>query len=171
MNTMTAVRISTAVLGLGLAPFMAAPCQAQTEVAPDFYEAASLAVVSPAPQQIAASRQQTDLQFHGSFTLPYNVECSGKTLPAGEYSVVLQPGPAQRFVTLLHNGKTIRLRARVRSEYSAPGESSLLVSRHERSRRLEAIYVQELNVILYFRPEGISYISGNAIRAERVPIS
>ena len=140
-------------------------------MAPDFYEAASPTMVAKAPQQVAASRQQADLQFHGSFTLPYNVECLGKTLPAGEYSVVLQSGPAQRFVTLRHHGKTIQLHARVRSEYSAPGESSLLVSRHGRSRTLEAIYVQKLNVILYFRPEGISYVSGNGIRAERVPIS
>jgi len=171
MKTRTAVRISIALLVLGLACFLAAPCHAQAEVAPDSYDVASPAAIAQASQLAAANQQQADLQFRGSFTLPYDVVCSGKTLPAGEYSVALGSGPALRLVTLRHDGKTINLRARVLSPYSAPGQSALLVSRGEQGRTLEAIYVQKQNVILFFRADGLRYVAVNAIRAERVPIS
>jgi hypothetical protein len=97
--------------------------------------------------------------------------CSGKTLRAGEYSVALGSGAGLRLVTLRHDGKTINLRARVLSPYSAPGQSALLVSRSEQGHTLEAIYVQKQNVILFFRADGLRYVAVNAIRAERVPIS
>jgi hypothetical protein len=171
MNAMTAVRISTAFLGLVLASFLAAPCYAQAEVAPDFYDAVSPAAIAQAPQPVAASQQQADKQFRGTFTLPYDIQCSGKTLPAGQYSVALDSGTALRLVTLRHDGKTIKLRARVLSTYSARGQSALLVNRGEKGRTLEAIYLQNQNVVLYFRSEGMSYVAGNAMRAERVPIS
>jgi hypothetical protein len=171
MKTRTAVRISIALLVLGLACFLAAPCHAQAEVAPDFYDVVSPAAIAQASQLAAANQQQADLQFRGSFTLPYDVVCSGKTLPAGEYSVALGSGPALRLVTLRHDGKTINLRARVLSPYSAPGQSALLVSRGEQGRTLEAIYVQKHNIILFFRADGLNYVAVNAIRAERVPIS
>ena len=171
MKTMTAARISTVFLGLGLASFVAGPCHAQAEVAPDFYDVVSPGVITQAFQSSAANQQQAGLQFRGSFILPYDVVCSGKTLPAGEYSVELGSGAALRLVTLRHNGKTINLRARVLSPYSAPGQSALLVSRSERGHTLEAIYVQKSNVILFFRADGLRYVAVNAIRAERVPIS
>ena len=171
MRTMTAVRISAVFLGLALGPIVAAPCHAQAEVAPDFYDVVSPAAIAQAFQLTAPSQQQADLQFRGSFVLPYDVVCSGKTLPAGEYSVELGSGAALRLVTLRHNGKTIKLRARVLSPYSVPGQSALLVSRGEQGRTLEAIYVQKQNVILFFRADGLRYVAVNAIRAERVPIS
>ena len=171
MKTITAVRISTVFLGLILGFFVAAPCHAQAEVAPDFYDIVSPAAFAQGFQPATAIQQQADLQFRGSFTLPYDVVCSGKTLPACEYSVELGSGAALRLVTLRRNGKTINLRARVLSPYSAPGQSALLVSRGERGRTLEAIYVQKQNVILFFRADGLRYVALNAIRAERVPIS
>jgi hypothetical protein len=169
--TMKGVRISTAFLGLVLASFLAVPCHAQAEVAPDFYDVVSPAGIAQPPQPSAASQQQADLQFRGTFLLPYDIQCSGKTLPAGQYSLALDSGTALRLVTLQHNGKTIKLRARVLSTYSAPGQSALLVNRGEKGRSLEAIYLQKQNVILYFRTEGMSYVAGNAVRSERVPIS
>ena len=171
MKTMTAVKISIVLLGLVLGFFLAAPCHAQAEVAPDFYDAVSPAAVTQASQVAATKQGQADLQFHGSFTLPYDVMCSGKTLRAGEYSVALGSGAGLRLVTLRHDGKTINLRARVLSPYSAPGQSALLVSRSEQGHTLEAIYVQKQNVILFFRADGLSYVVFNAVRADRVPIS
>jgi hypothetical protein len=171
MKTMTAVRIAIALLVLGLACFLATPCHAQAEVAPDFYDVVSHAAIAQASPLAAVSQQQADLQFRGSFRLPYDVVCSGKLLPAGEYSVALDSGATPRLVTLRHDGKTITLRARVLSPYSAPGQSALLVSRSERGRTLEAIYVQKQNVILFFRADGLSYVVFNAVRADRVPIS
>jgi hypothetical protein len=172
MKNLTAVRIFTGLfLFFGLASLLAVPCHAQAEVAPDFYDVVSPAAVAQSIQPVANIQQQADPQFHGSFTLAHVVECSGKTLPAGKYSVALQSGETERFVTLRHNGKSIKLEARVLSPYSAPGQSALLVSRGERSRTLEAIYVQKLNVILYFRPDGMNYVAVNPMRAERVPIS
>jgi len=171
MKTMTAVRISAVFFGLVLLSSLAGPCHAQTEVAPDFYDVVSPAVIRQASQLAAANQQQAGLQFRGSFMLPYDVECSGKTLPAGEYSVELGSGAALRLVTLRHNGETVHLRARVLSPYSAPGQSALMVSRSERGHTLEAIYVQKSNVILFFRADGLRYVAVNAIRAERVPIS
>jgi hypothetical protein len=171
MKTMTALRISIAFFVLGVAAFLAAPCHAQAEVAPDFYDLVSPAATAQVSELARVNQQQADLQFHGRFKLPYDVVCSGKTLPAGEYSVELGSGAALRRVTLRHNGKTVHLRARVVSPYSAPGQSALLVSRDERNRTLEAIHIEGQNVILFFRADGLRYVAVNAIRAERVPIS
>jgi hypothetical protein len=55
------------------------------------------------------------------------------------------------------------------SQNPARSQSAVLLRHAGRARTLEAVYVQQLNAILYFDPT--SKANGNIGRTERLPIS
>jgi len=171
MKTMKAVRISVVLLGLGVAALVATPCRAQSEVNPDFYDVAVQADLAVAAQPTTTLVAKAEAQFQGTFQLASAVECSGKTLPAGEYTVSLPQGDAFGRVTLRHNGETIQLEPRAISRNSLSGKSAVLLTREGNHRTLEAIYVRDMHTTMYFRTEGLRLVASNSVRAQRVPIT
>jgi len=171
MNAMNAMKASMIFLGLGTAAlFLPATCHAQAEVSPDFYDVAAPAAASIA-RPVAVNHAKSDARFQGTFKLAHAVECSGKAIPAGEYIVTLPQGDVFGRVMLRHNGRTIQLEPRAISRNSASGESALLVT-HSRGRgTLEAIYLQDRHLTVYFSTDSLKLAAGNSIRAQRVPIS
>ena len=172
MKAMNALRASMMFLGMGSAAlFLPATCHAQAEVAPDFYDMAAPVAAASSAQPVAVNHAKTDARFEGTFKLAQAVECSGKTLPAGEYTVSLPKDDAFGPLTLRHNGRTIKLEPRAISRSSVSGESALLVTRTRGRRTLEAIYMQDRHLTVYFSNENLKLAAGNSIRAQRVPIS
>lgn len=172
MKAMNAVRSSVIFLGLGTAAlFLPATCHAQAEVAPDFYDVAATAVAASTAQPVAVNRGKPEARFEGTFKLAQAVECSGKTLPAGEYTVSLPKGDAFGPLTLRHNGRIIELEPRAISRSSVSGESALLVTRARGRSTLEAIYMRDRHLTVYFSTERLKLAASDSIRAQRVPIS
>jgi hypothetical protein len=73
-----------------------------------------------------------------------------------------------RPITLRRNGELTRINARTALRVDTPSPSALLIAKAGRERKLEGVYVDKLNLILYVNAEGKEALSG---RTERVPIS
>ena len=160
MKAINMLRTSTVLVGLGLTAFLAGPCQAQQEVAPDFYE---VNAVQPAQPQAA--------EFRGNFTLLHKVQCAGKVLAPGNYSLSLDSKGSDRRITLRGKNGMMKIRPRAVAEHTAVDQSTLLLRRTGELRRLNAIYLEELGLVLYLEPEATQDMARNPEGAERVPIS
>ena len=131
----------TAVLGLGcLLPGIA---HAQAEVSPDFFELSNTAAAT----QMAANASNAD--FQGTFSLPYDVECSGHKLKSGQYTLALKSEGTNRTVTMHRGTEDMNIRVRRVLGNSTAGRSALLMRKLGERRMLEAVYVQKLNMLLY----------------------
>lgn len=153
---------------IGMALLFPAACKAQMEVAPDFYESASTEPISPAqPSPIAASTPAAPA-FNGTVTLPYKVRVAGTKLAAGEYAVSVDTNGTARPITLRHKGEVTQLGARAALRVHDANPSALLIETSGRERKLGAVYVGKLNLVLYLDAERKG---ANAGRMDRVPIS
>ena len=171
MKAMNIVRASTVLVGLGLMAFLATPCQAQSEVAPDIYYPNGIVGVTPQPQKILPRQDKKQAaDFQGRFTLPYELQCAGRVLASGDYSLSLHSVGANRMVTVRGKGGIMRIRPRVVSEHTTAGQSMLLVLQTRELRVLKAIYLEELRLVLYFEPDGKQQLASKPDYTERVPV-
>lgn len=171
MKARNAVRVSAVFLGIGAAALLLpATSRAQAEVSPDVYPNESPAATMVAAKPAVTASAKVDAKYQGSFSLPYAVECSGRTLEAGEYTVSLPQGDAFGRVTLRHNGRVVELQPRAISRDGISGQSALLVTQSNGRRTLQAIYVQDRHVTVYFHSDAL-LDAVNHSNAQRVPIS
>jgi hypothetical protein len=168
MKKTTVVRGAMVVVGLGLAALFPATCKAQAEVAPDFYESANTEAISQPQQLQAAAAEMKAPELQGKFTLAYTVQCPEAKLTPGEYAVSVDVNGIDRPITLRRNGEVTRINARAAVHVDTPSPSALLIEKTWRGRKLEGVYVDKLNLMLYVNSEGKEAFSG---RTERVPIS
>lgn len=162
-NMMKASMMLTAAMAL--ACLLPATARAQAEVAPDNYDIAAPQTVVAAQPALAAAKTQVAANFDGKFSLPYNVNCSGKALAAGVYSLSVKSDGSNRVVTIHRNGEDTNLVVRRVSQRSGSSTSALLLRRAGPARTLEAVYVQQLNAVLYLDA------TSNRGQIERLPIS
>jgi len=162
----TIVKASVFAATLGLACLLPATAHAQAEVAPDTYEITSNETVVAQPVQ-TASNSTTPADFQGRFSLPYDVRCSGKSLKSGQYSLSVKSEGTSRVVTIVHNGEAMKIRAQEMPGRPATSHSALLVRKSPDGRLLEAVYVQQLNTLLFLD----SNAAAQSGRMERLPIS
>jgi hypothetical protein len=168
----TKVKITTVVKGsifaaaLGVACLLPVTTHAQAEVSPDMYELANTDVTL-AQQARLASNNAKPADFHGRFALPYEVRCKGKSLKSGQYSLSVKSEGTTRVVTIARNGETMDIRAQELAGNPAASHSSVLVRKSHDGRMLEAVYVRQLNLLLF--------LDGNAAaqsgQMERLPIT
>lgn len=168
----TKVKMTMAVKGsifaaaLGLACLLPATTHAQADVSPDVYEMANTDV-TVAQQARLASNNAKPADFQGRFALPYEVRCKGKSLKSGQYSLSVKSEGTTRVVTIARNGETMDIRAQELAGNPAASHSSVLVRKSHEGRMLEAVYVRQLNLLLF--------LDGNAAaqsgQMERLPIT
>jgi hypothetical protein len=168
----TKVKMTMAVKGsifaaaLGLACLLPVTTHAQADVSPSFYELANTDV-TVAQQARLASNDTKPADFHGHFALPYDVRCKGKSLKSGHYSLSVKSEGTSRVVTIARNGETMNIRAQELSGNRATGRSAMMVRKSHEGRMLEAVYVQQLNVLLFLDGDAAAQ-SG---QMERLPIT
>jgi hypothetical protein len=164
--TMT-VKGSIFAAALGLACLLPVTTHAQADVSPSFYEVASPETIAAEHQLIAAANTAKPADFQGRFALPYEVRCKGKSLKSGQYSLSVKSEGTARVVTIARNGETMNIRAQELTGNSAASRSAVLVRKSHEGRMLEAVYVRELNALLYLDMNATAQ-SG---RMERLPIT
>jgi hypothetical protein len=126
-----------------------------------------------APQTTAAQPAQSaathiaKADFEGKVSLPYNVKCGSKNLKAGQYSLSVKSEEGARVVTLNGSGENVNIPMREVLTNRWASQSALLVGKSSEGRRIEAVYVEGLNAMLY--PDTIP--NGSHARTERLPIS
>ena len=169
----TKVKMTMAVKGsiftaaLGLACLLPVTTHAQADVSPDNYELANTETTVATQQVQVASISAKPADFQGHFALPYEVRCKGKSLKSGQYSLSVKSEGTSRVVTIARNGETMNIRAQELAGNPVASRSSVLVRKSHEGRMLEAVYVRELNVLLF--------LDGNAAaqsgQMERLPIT
>jgi hypothetical protein len=156
--------------GLALVCFWPATTHAQAEVSPDIY-AIDNSVPIPQPQVTLAANTQQATEFQGNISLPYQVQCSGKKLAAGQYTVAVKTEGAKKTVVLHKDGNDVKLAVRQIAPASKADRSALLVQSAGQTRMLEAVYVASMNAILYLDHDWKLSLLDRMQAAERLPIS
>ena len=166
MKITTVVKGSIFAAALGIACLLPATTHAQAEVSPEVYDVVSTETIAAEQQLIAASNTAKPADFQGRFALPYEVRCKGKSLKSGQYALSVKSEGTGRVVTISRNGETMNIRAQELAGNSAD-HSTVLVRKSHEGRLLEAVYVRQLNVLLYLDTNAATQ-SG---RMEQLPIS
>lgn len=155
-------RVAVLAAWLGLACISSYPTTAQQPAA-------------KTPNQSTASYPATKAhaktEFGGQFNLPYEVQCAGLKLAAGRYAISLDRQGKSQTVILTRAGQSVRLTAKAVFPSSRRGGSAILVRRNGLDRKLEAVYVDKLRLVLYLDSEQFLQASSGDPQIERVPIS
>ena len=167
MKMTMVVKGSIFAAALGVACLLPVTTHAQADVSPDVYELANTETTVATQQAQVASNTAKPADFQGRFALPYEVRCKGKSLKSGQYSLTVKSEGTGRVVTIARNGETMKIRAQEITGNPAASHSTVLVRKSHEGRMLEAVYVKQLNVLLYLDTNSATQ-SG---QMERLPIS
>ena len=151
MKVTTVTRASIFAAALGMACLLPATVHAQADVAPDHYELSNTDVTA-AQNTAIASAKETKADFAGKFSLPYSVKCSGRNLRPGQYSISVKSEGTSRVITIHGNRANMNIPARAIASNQRTEESALIVRKSGEARKLEGIYVAQLNATLYLQP-------------------
>ncbi len=174
MKITSVVKVSVFAAALGFAALVPATARAQSDVMPDSFafSAEQAAIAQPADAKLAKA------DFEGKVSLPYDVKCEGKNLKAGHYSLSVKSDGITHVVTLHGSGEDVRLHVRELANVpanaranqpsnEATSQSALLVGKSSEGRKVEAVYVKELNRTLYLNASS----QESHAHIERLPIS
>jgi hypothetical protein len=166
MRIVTVVKTSMITVALGFACLLPATARAQSDMSPDEFAFSAPQTTAAQPAQSAAT-QIAKADFEGKVSLPYNVKCGGKNLKAGQYLLSVKSEEGARVVTINGSGENVNIHMREVLTNRWASHSALLVGKSSEGRRLEAVYVEGLNAMLY--PD--TNPNGSHARTERLPIS
>ena len=167
MKITTVVKSSVIAAALGLACLLPATTHAQAEVSPDVYEVVSTETIVAEQQLQVAANTIKPADFQGRFALPYEVHCKGKSLKSGQYMLSVKSEGTGRMVTIARNGEAMNICAQELTGNPAASRSTVLVRKSHDGRRLEAVYVRQLNLLLYLDTNAATQPG----QMERLPIS
>ena len=153
----------------GLIALGSPPARAQFEIEPDHFEA---------PNTEPFGKVKTDpssnvgtIRYDGKFRLAHTVQCNGKSLRPGRYSVSLRYDGKVARATLNRDGQTIGIGGVVHKHAHRQGNDALLVELQGTTRRLSAIQVAKLDFVLDPEPQIKNATHGEAGRLERLPLT
>ena len=162
-----AAKIASMTATLILVIFWPAITHAQAETGAQEHQASNMAAVTTPPAKT---------EFEGHFSLPYQVQCHGHKLTAGQYTLVVKTVGENKMVTFQKDGSDVVLPSRVvtPTSYSGGGHSAVML-RHgpgPSAHTLEGVYLENLKVVLFLDETGksapLDKIFASVIR---VPIS
>jgi len=158
-----AVRVILILAGLAVVFLFESPrAFAQSEIDPDHFEG------QPSEQAKPPAAKVT--HYEGKFKLPYAVQCSGKKLPAGNYSLSLNSSGGIGRVTLKQKGQAIEVTGVLFKQAHNEGNNALFVESSGKTRRLSAIHVAELDLVFNANRPEEQTSAAKTIRVERLPL-
>jgi len=123
---------------------------AQSEIAPDHFE---LSNTEPFRQaKVVGDGQAGAIRYDGTFMLPYAVQCNGKRLRPGKYSVSLRSDGKVGQVRLNQKGEAIGIAGIVRDQAHKQGNDALLVESNGKTRTLSAIQIAQFELAFDRKP-------------------
>src|ERR1700751_5840305 len=167
MKITTVVKGSIFAAALGVACLLPVTTHAQADVSPDVYEVVSTETIAAEHQLIAAANTGKPADFQERFPLPDEVRCKGKSLKSGQYALSVKSEGTARVVTITRNGETMNIRAQELTGNPPASQSTVLVRKSQEGRLLEAVYVRQLNMLLYLDTNATTQPG----RMEQLPIS
>jgi hypothetical protein len=167
MKMTTVVKISLYTAALGFACMLPVTARAQSEVMPDSFPFSAEEATAARPALVAEvdDVNQTQDDFQGKVTLPYNAKCAGKNLKAGQYLVSVKLQGNSHVLSIRGDGAALNIRVReVPTKYRA-NQSELVVRNSGHGRTLAAVSVEGLNTMFDLGA------SASQALTERLPIS
>ena len=152
----------------GLIALGAPPARAQFEIDPDHFEAPN---TEPFGKVKADSGGVGTIHYDGKFRLAHTVECNGKSLRPGRYSVSLRYDGKVGHATLNRDGRTIGIGGVVHRHAHRQGNDALIVELQGTTRRLSAIQVAKLDFVLDPEPQIRNSTHSETGRIERLPVT
>ena len=117
---------------------------AQSEIDPDHFDSPN---TEPFPQPKGPAGLARPIVYEGNFSLPHTVQCSGKKLPPGKYSISLSSTGAAAEFTLMRNGHIVEAGGLLHAEGRSHGRDALFLGRGRKMRRLSAIHVADSDFV------------------------
>ena len=161
------MKSSVFAAALGLACLLPTTTHAQADVSPDVYENVNTETIAAEQHVQVAANTAKPADFQGRFALPYEVRCKGKSLKSGQYVLSVKSEGTGRVVTITRNGETMNIRAQELAGNRAAGRSAMMVRKSPNGWMLEAVYVRQLNVLLFLDINA----AAESGRMESLPIS
>jgi hypothetical protein len=143
----TAWIIRLLVVLSGLVAFATPRGYAQSEVDPDHFGSPNTESFPQSKTKAGVAAETRKVHFSGKFTLPYTVECAGKKLRPGTYSVSLHSDGQIGRAMLNQKSKSIEIAGVVRAPADSRERNALFVECIGKTHRLSAIHVAELDLI------------------------
>jgi len=153
----------TGIVLTALVAFASAPAYSQAEIDPDHFELPGAGNAEPAKTARAAPTH-----YSGKFTLPYAVQCNGKKLSPGRYSVSLSTEGKTGKATLNQRGQVTKLVGTVHKNTKKAGADALLVDHSGKKAILSALRLSELDVV--FDPQLQDSSANMSARMETLPL-
>lgn len=167
MKLLSVIKIFASLLGL--LAFGVLPGYAQAEVDPDHFDSPSAEPFEKA--HAGANRETAPLQYNGTFTLPYSVQCNGKRLAPGQYSASLDSDGKVGHLVLNCKGQATRIACVAHKPGENHQSDALIVEHDGKARKLSAIQVARVDFVLVPGPHQGDSIMGKARPVERLPLT
>jgi hypothetical protein len=161
------MQISRLIPVLILAAFFPVISHAQAETGAQDHETHNMAAIAHTP---------ATTEFEGHVSLPYQVQCHGHKLMAGEYKLLVKTVGEDKMVTLQREGSDVVLRSRPvpPTSVSDHGPSAVML-RHgpgPGTHTLEGVYIENLKLVLFLDETGhANPIDKVFASVKRIPIT
>ena len=152
----------------GFLAFAALGTYAQSEVDPDHFASPNTESI-PQPKP-APNSQAGATQYEGKVTLPYSVQCNGKNLPPGEYSVSFRSDGKVGQGVLKSRNQSVGIVGRVRQQSRKLDGDALIVEKTRSARILSVIQAAELEFVLEAKQSEKNASSGKNGSIEKLPL-
>jgi hypothetical protein len=132
---MKTARITGYIIGLAVLTTLVggSKAYAQFEINPDHFE------TTDTPTQPAK------MHYVGKFTLPYTVQCDGRSLPPGKYSISLDSDGRVAQATLLRRGQAFRIQG-IAQRQNCTSRNALVVERNGGVPHLSMIHASQMDL-------------------------
>lgn len=119
----------------------------------------------------SAAERRAKTVFSGQIAIPYEVECGGLKLAAGQYAIAVTRQGKTQMVVFSRAGYSVQVPAKTVFPSERRGGSIVMVRRHGVERRIEAVHVEKLRLVLYLDSEQALETSNGEAQMERLPIT
>jgi len=119
---------------------------------------------------VAGAAQAQHLpRYERNFTLPVEVRWGHTVVAPGNYTLTLDPAGPDGLIALHGEGRATVILPRAIARHAGPRENMLIVRREGEVRTVEALYLADLDLVLYYgRKQHI--IEDDAQGIERIPV-
>ena len=169
MKTVRVIRL--VVVLTGFVAFATPRAYAQSEVDPDHFGSSSMEPITQSKAKAGVAADMGKVRFAGKVTLPYTVQCAGKRLPPGTYSLSLHSDGKTGRAILNQQTQTIEIAGVVRIPVDNRARNALFVECIGKTHRLSAIHVAELDLVFDPNRQVEPGSNGKPRRIERLPLT
>lgn len=144
---------------------------AQSEIDPDHFDSPNTESI---PQPRTAESRVAATRYDGAFSLPYQVQCNGKRLAPGKYSVSVRFNGKVWQATLNQKGHTIEIAAVVAAEARKPHDQRdevVVVENDRKVRTLSVVRVSGFDFVFDAKPRRDPLQDNKPARTEKLPLA